>query len=103
MTGFWCQPRRSTSSRPDGRQSRARAKREWRNASSRRIRWRATDYWSVRVSEAVADTYRDLAWSYQFPTRQLLPISGLVAFYNEKVDMVVDGIPLDRPRTHLVK
>ncbi len=33
----------------------------------------------------------DLAWSYDFPTRQLLPIAGLVAFYDEKVDVFVDG------------
>jgi uncharacterized protein (DUF427 family) len=26
----------------------------------------------------------DLAWAYDFPTRQLQPIAGLVAFYNEK-------------------
>ncbi len=29
-------------------------------------------------------THPDLAWAYDFPTRQLLPIAGLVAFYNEK-------------------
>ena len=33
----------------------------------------------------------DLAWAYDFPTRQLLPIAGLIAFYNEKVDIVLDG------------
>ena len=42
----------------------------------------------------------DLAWSYDFPTRQLLPIAGLVAFYNEKVDLTVDGVLLERPATH---
>ena len=36
-----------------------------------------TDFWSVVVGESV---YPDLAWSYNFPTRQLLPIAGLVAF-----------------------
>ena len=34
-----------------------------------------------------ARTYADLAWTYDFPTRQLLPIAGLIAFYNEKVDI----------------
>jgi uncharacterized protein (DUF427 family) len=42
----------------------------------------------------------DLAWSYDFPTRQLLPIAGLVAFYNEKVDAFVDGVLQPRPHTH---
>ena len=41
----------------------------------------------------------DLAWAYDFPTRQLLPIAGLVAFYNEKLDVVVDGVRLERPVT----
>jgi uncharacterized protein (DUF427 family) len=44
--------------------------------------------------------HKDLAWAYDFPTRQLLPIAGLVAFYNEKVDTYLDGEPLDRPQTH---
>jgi len=54
-------------------------------------------YWSVQVKDAV---HKDLAWAYDFPTRQLLPIAGLVAFYNEKVDTFIDGEPVDRPKTH---
>jgi uncharacterized protein (DUF427 family) len=54
-------------------------------------------YWSVQVGES---TYPDLAWCYDFPTRQLLPITGLIAFYNEKVDIYLDGKLLDRPATH---
>ncbi|MGO8864217.1 MAG: DUF427 domain-containing protein [Acidimicrobiales bacterium] len=50
-------------------------------------------YWSVKVGETVQS---DLAWSYGFPTRQLLPIAGLVCFYNEKVDITVDGSSGDR-------
>jgi uncharacterized protein (DUF427 family) len=56
-----------------------------------------TGYWSVVVG---ATTHYDLAWSYDFPTRQLLPIAGLVAFYNEKVDTYVDDVLLERPHTH---
>lgn len=52
---------------------------------------------SVQIGAAV---HEDLAWTYVFPTRQLLPITGLVAFYNEKVDIVVDGVTLDRAVTH---
>ncbi|WP_163513184.1 DUF427 domain-containing protein [Fodinicola acaciae] len=58
---------------------------------------RTTGYWSVRTAQTVHD---DLAWSYDFPTRQLLPIAGLIAFYNEKIDISIDGGPLPRPRTH---
>jgi uncharacterized protein (DUF427 family) len=58
---------------------------------------RTTGYWSVRDGETV---HPDLAWSYDFPTRQLLPIAGMIAFYNEKVDTSVDGRELERPVTH---
>jgi uncharacterized protein (DUF427 family) len=57
-------------------------------------------YWSIRTSDAV---HRDLAWAYDFPTRQLLPITGLVSFYNEKVDITIDGRRLARPRTHFFR
>jgi uncharacterized protein (DUF427 family) len=58
---------------------------------------RTTGYWSVEVG---GRTYPDLAWSYDFPTRQLLPIAGLISFYNEKVDIFLDGRQLARPVTH---
>jgi uncharacterized protein (DUF427 family) len=61
-----------------------------------------SSYWSVRTGgSAQGETvHKDLAWAYDFPTRQLLPIAGLVAFYNEMVDTFLDGEPQDRPRTH---
>ena len=61
---------------------------------------RTSDYWSVRVDAAL---HEDLAWSYSFPTREVSPIAGLVAFYNEKVDVVLDGRLLDRPITHFAR
>ncbi|MGH3276049.1 MAG: DUF427 domain-containing protein, partial [Streptosporangiaceae bacterium] len=57
---------------------------------------RTTGYWSVRAGGA---THPDLAWTYDFPTRQLAPIAGLIAFYNEKVDITLDGQELPRPIT----
>ncbi len=54
-------------------------------------------YWSVKAGD---ELHRDLAWTYDFPTRQLLPIAGLLAFYNEKVDILLDGQHLARPKTH---
>jgi uncharacterized protein (DUF427 family) len=67
-----------------------------------------SDYWSVRPNPGAdggagsdgAPEHKDLAWAYDFPTRQLLPIAGLVAFYNEKLDIEVGGRPLPRPRAH---
>jgi uncharacterized protein (DUF427 family) len=57
----------------------------------------------VRTAGQVRDGHRDLAWAYDFSTRQPLPITGLVAFYNEKIDIEVDGVRLARPRTHFFK
>jgi uncharacterized protein (DUF427 family) len=58
---------------------------------------RTSSYWSVRTGETL---HEDLAWSYDFPTCQLMPIAGLVAFYNEKVDIFLDGECQPRPKTH---
>ena len=58
---------------------------------------RTTGYWSVQVGEV---TYPDLAWSYDFPTGALLPIAGLIAFYNEKVDVFIEDAAVPRPVTH---
>ncbi len=54
-------------------------------------------YWSVRSGGAA---HADIAWSYDFPTPALASISGMVAFYNERVDHVVGGELLTRPVTH---
>lgn len=58
-----------------------------------------SNYWSVRTESTV---HSDLAWAYDFPTRQLQPITGLIAFYNEKVDTRLDGRSLPRPVSHFV-
>jgi uncharacterized protein (DUF427 family) len=58
---------------------------------------KTSGYWSARIGDQL---YPDLAWAYDFPTRELLPIAGLIAFYNEKVDLTVDGQRLERPTTH---
>ena len=60
-------------------------------------------YWSVRTGDGVREGHQDLAWAYDFPTRQLLPIAGLVAFYNEKIEIDIDGQRLPQPRTHFFK
>jgi uncharacterized protein (DUF427 family) len=54
-------------------------------------------YWSVRVGDAL---HHDLAWTYDYPLQQVAPVAGLIAFYNEKLDIFVDGVQLSRPRTH---
>jgi uncharacterized protein (DUF427 family) len=58
---------------------------------------RTSGYWSVDVGGRL---HPDLAWTYDFPTRQVQPIAGLIAFYNEKVDLFVGGVEIPRPATH---
>lgn len=57
---------------------------------------RTSGYWSVRVGDV---RHEDLAWVYHFPTLPLIPIAGLIAFYNEKVDIEIDGVAQERPVT----
>lgn len=54
-------------------------------------------YWSVQLGD---DVHPDLAWTYEYPLPAVTAIAGLVAFYNEKLDIAVDGVPLARPNTH---
>ena len=50
------------------------------------------EYWSVRTGD---DVHEDLAWSYPAPFPESQKIAGLIAFYNDKVDIYVDGVPED--------
>jgi uncharacterized protein (DUF427 family) len=47
------------------------------------------EWWSVRVGE---ELHTDLAWSYPTPLPESQKIAGLVAFYDEEVDVYVDGV-----------
>jgi len=53
-------------------------------------------YWSVGGG---GETHRDIAWAYQAPIAESAKIAGLVCFYNEKVELIVDGEPQPRPTT----
>jgi uncharacterized protein (DUF427 family) len=54
------------------------------------------EYWSVRAGDRV---HPDLAWSYRTPLPESQKVAGLIAFYNEKVDLYVDGVRQERPST----
>jgi uncharacterized protein (DUF427 family) len=56
-------------------------------------------YWSVRANDAL---HADLAWSYPTPLRESAQIAGLIAFYDERVDLTVDGELQLRPRPMFV-
>jgi uncharacterized protein (DUF427 family) len=45
-------------------------------------------YWSARVGDRLVP---DLVWSYPTPLPESQPIMGLVCFYNDRVDLFVDG------------
>jgi len=51
---------------------------------------RTTGYWSARTPTGL---HADIAWVYDFPLTAVAPIAGLIAFYNEHVDLTVDGAP----------
>jgi uncharacterized protein (DUF427 family) len=54
-------------------------------------------YWSVTTPQGRHD---DIVWGYRTPLPESQKVAGLVCFYNEKVDLYVDGELQDRPRTH---
>jgi uncharacterized protein (DUF427 family) len=53
-------------------------------------------YWSFDVR---GQRRQDLAWSYQQPLPDASQITGLIAFFDEKVDVIVDGHRRERPDT----
>jgi uncharacterized protein (DUF427 family) len=56
----------------------------------------SASYWSVRVGDRFED---DLVWSYLEPEHDAEQVRGLLCFFNERVDLELDGEPVERPRT----
>jgi uncharacterized protein (DUF427 family) len=54
-------------------------------------------YWSVDTGQGV---HEDIVWIYRTPLPESVKIAGLACFYNEKVDIFLDGARQERPRTH---
>jgi uncharacterized protein (DUF427 family) len=54
------------------------------------------NYYSVIVD---GERHDDIVWWYQHPVAESADIAGYVSFYNEKVDIYVDGQLEDRPKT----
>jgi len=53
-------------------------------------------YWHVRAGGSLHD---DLVWTYRDPFTDALEVKDLLAFFNERVEVEVDGEPQARPRT----
>lgn len=54
-------------------------------------------YYSANVA---GQTFPDIAWFYKFTTTETSKIAARISFYNERVDLFVDGVQMERPRTH---
>ena len=53
-------------------------------------------YWSAEVDgERVAD----VAWTYEEPRHDAPPVGGMLCFFTERFDLVVDGVPVTRVTT----
>jgi uncharacterized protein (DUF427 family) len=50
-------------------------------------------YWSATIGAAELE---NVAWSYATPIADCAKIAGLIAFYHEHVDIIVDGVPRRR-------
>jgi uncharacterized protein (DUF427 family) len=53
-------------------------------------------YFSVVVDGRVIE---DIIWTYVDPRPEASPITGLLAFYDERVDVELDGVPQERPES----
>ena len=53
-------------------------------------------YWSVDTGQAV---HTDVVWIYRTPLPESQKIAGLACFYNEKIDLYLDGVPQERAHT----
>jgi uncharacterized protein (DUF427 family) len=51
-------------------------------------------YWSARAGDKIV---KDIVWSYPAPIPECPKIENLLSFYNEHVDLYVDGMLQDRP------
>jgi len=56
----------------------------------------AASYWSVELAGRVVP---DLVWSYEHPLPDAPELTGLQSFFDERVDVVVDGVARPRPVT----
>ena len=52
-------------------------------------------YWSLTSREV---PLQDVAWGYGTPLLAASKVTGLICFYNEKVDITVDGVAQERPK-----
>jgi uncharacterized protein (DUF427 family) len=54
-------------------------------------------YYSIKVGDHVSE---NIVWYYPFPLLEVSKIQNMLSFYNEKVDLYVDGVKEEKPKTH---
>ena len=59
------------------------------SATTTRCPWKGhASYWSARVGDTLLE---DVVWSYEEPIADVSEIKGLLCFYTERLDVVVDA------------
>lgn len=53
-------------------------------------------YWSLEVN---GERHENIVWGYDYPLPESQKIAGLVSFYNERVDIYLDEVLQERPKT----
>jgi uncharacterized protein (DUF427 family) len=53
-------------------------------------------YWTARLP---GGDLTDIAWTYEKPLHDALEVQGMVAFFTERLDLVIDDIAVQRPVT----
>lgn len=55
------------------------------------------EYYSIVLPDGTES--KDLVWYYTRPLMECAPVASMLCFYNEKVDIELDGQRLERPKT----
>jgi uncharacterized protein (DUF427 family) len=55
-----------------------------------------SSFWSARIGDRLENV---LAWTYRDPNHDALRVRNYVCFFNERVDIELDGVAQERPRT----
>jgi len=56
----------------------------------------SASYWHVRIGDRIV---ADLVWTYRDPEHDAVPVADHLCFFNERVDLEVDGRHMERPIT----
>ena len=56
----------------------------------------SASYWSVQVGDRLVE---DLVWVYPEPQHDAEPVRDLLCFFNERVDLELDGELAEQPQT----